>query len=1059
MPTLLSILLVTLTTSGGEMPIFDRPHLDGQLLVRFKAEVPGDLRLQALEHVGGQIEEQYWLVPGLLRVSTDQPLPAAAARLSPWAIYVEPVGLVHAVDTVPDDPHWNDLWGMHQIHAAQAWDDHTGEDGFVVAVIDTGIDYTHGDLVDNLWTNPGEIPGNGLDDDGNGYVDDVHGWDFCNDDSDPWDDHGHGTHCSGTVGAQGDNGTGVVGVNWNCRIAGVKFLCASGSGTIGGAIGAIQYCVANEIRVSNNSWSTNSHAGQALKDAIEAAGDQIGHVFVAAAGNDGHEGADWPCAYDSDNIICVAASRSNEERAGFSQYHAQEVDLAAPGVSILSSTPGGGYGHSSGTSMASPHVAGSAALLASLMPWASVSQIKATLLDTARPVPAWKGLCATGGILDVGAAIDAAFLPPMLILNTPLPEEVEPDQPFAVELSIDPRDDSVVAGTVKLHWRDLSLEGWSSADMKHIGKGIWSAQVPGQACEVESGLYMSCEGETAGLVTFPPAGASQPLTWVIGERSVNWWDDCETDTGWSVESTATDGAWTQAIPGDCDDGGPAADFDGSGACWMTGAACNEDVDEGWTMLVSPELIMSGLEAPALSYARWFSNSTGAAPGTDAFTVQVSADNGAWQTLEVVGPLGSDVHGGWIQVEHDLMDLAQGAQQIRIRFTTSDLGPTTQSTVEAAIDALAVTSTVCENPVWGACCIGEDCSNSILLEDCLALGGTLHPQSTCVNVLCGGAQEGACCLGDDCAFLSIDDCFAAGGAFVSVDATCPDVVCDDGIDLPMVSRSIGDALLEGGGESWTRDIYVVIDPGGRIDAVAGTSSHGKMLSSSGTFHQDPFGGPTSMSINPALFKSFPDLRWDSRVTIGSLDASGTPFAENALQVLGMDFDAFEAGGDLVSTDGAWFVLPIDEQGEALEIVADDCTIVHAVPIARLTMLDRADVVTFEGWVQGRTLDGDVFDDVARIELTFSPHSDCNGNEVQDACDIALGSSSDLDGDGVPDECQGACPGDADGDNDTDINDVLMVISWFMTSHAQADVDGSGIVDIDDLLQVIAFFGSC
>jgi hypothetical protein len=196
-----------------------------------------------------------------------------------------------------------------------------------------------------------------------------------------------------------------------------------------------------------------------------------------------------------------------------------------------------------------------------------------------------------------------------------------------------------------------------------------------------------------------------------------------------------------------------------------------------------------------------------------------------------------------------------------------------------------------------------------------------------------------------------------------------------------------------------------------------------------------------------------------VTIGAIDVTGAPFPENTLQDVGIDWTNFENGDALVVNDGAWFVLPLDEQGEAELIMADDCSMVHAVRVARLTMLDTNDVVTFEAWIQGRDAADVVFDDPARIEAGYEPVEDCNLNGVSDACDIAYGTSEDLDSDGVPDECQSGCQGDADGDGDSDIDDILAIISAFETGAGPADVNGDGFVDIDDLLQVISFFNSC
>ena len=239
----------------------------------------------------------------------------------------------------------------------------------VVAVIDSGMQLNHGDLAGNLWTNPGEIAGNGIDDDDDGYVDDVHGWDFVGDDNLPNDDFGHGTHVAGTLAAVGNNGIGVVGVAYSSRIMPLRVLDGSGQGYVSDAVRAIDFATRHGVRVSNNSWGYTGAASQVLYDAIQAAG-AAGQLVVTAAGNSSADIdaiPEYPAAYDLPNIISVAATTQDDHLAVFSNYGAAGVDVAAPGEHILSTLPGG-YGFADGTSMASPHVAGVAALLLAAHP-------------------------------------------------------------------------------------------------------------------------------------------------------------------------------------------------------------------------------------------------------------------------------------------------------------------------------------------------------------------------------------------------------------------------------------------------------------------------------------------------------------------------------------------------------------------------------------------------------------------------------------------------------------------------------------------------------------------
>jgi hypothetical protein len=363
---------------------------------------------------------------------------------------------------------------------------------------------------------------------------------------------------------------------------------------------------------------------------------------------------------------------------------------------------------------------------------------------------------------------------------------------------------------------------------------------------------------------------------------------------------------------------------------------------------------------------------------------------------------------------------------------------------------------------GACCIDENCSIQTS-GDCSTFGGEYHGDGTnCGNVDCGTSEPlGACCIDEDCTLSSASDCSLFGGDYQGDGSACADVDCSGGGpgDDTMVSATVGSGLVSGEPGSFTIDLFVIVGEGARLDAVAGTGADIKMLACSGDFYQNSYGGPTSRDVNPNFYPIEPDLEWDSRVTIGAIDSSGNPFPENVLQEIGIDWDEFENGGDMVTDNGTWFVLPVDAQGEAEMIVADDCSTQYAVRIARLTTLDMSDVITFEGIVQGRDANGDLYNYVASIEAGYTPYNDCNDNGTNDSCDIANGSSADDNGNGIPDECENTCPGDADGDGDSDVDDVLIVIANFGGGAGQGDVDGNGVVDVDDLLQVISWFGGC
>jgi len=378
-------------------------------------------------------------VPGLyviqVNAETNVETALAAYLQDPGVIYAERDYVVQA-DRIPNDPLFNQLWGLNNtgqtggtpdadIDAPEAWDVSTGGisnsgRGPVIAVIDTGVDYTHPDLAANIWTNPNEIPNNGLDDDGNGYVDDVRGWDFVNNDNDPMDDNDHGTHVAGTIAAVGDNGIGVVGVNWKAQIMPLKFLDSLGFGSISDAVLAVDYSVRMGAVVSNNSWGGRANS-QALLNAIDRA-RAAGQVFVAAAGNrasNNDSTPHYPSNYDLDNIIAVAATDDNDQLASFSNFGQRTVDLAAPGVNILSTLPGNTYGSFSGTSMATPHVAGVAALLRDFKPNMSYRAIIDAILRSVDVVPALAGRVSTGGRLNANKAL--AIIQPASVLQVSLP--------------------------------------------------------------------------------------------------------------------------------------------------------------------------------------------------------------------------------------------------------------------------------------------------------------------------------------------------------------------------------------------------------------------------------------------------------------------------------------------------------------------------------------------------------------------------------------------------------------------------------------------------------------
>ncbi len=399
--------------SGGVYTLPEGVELaEDRLLVRFRKGVTRAAKASARAAADAELAEAFELVPGLelLEVGPGENVLDVVAELErdPRVEYAQPDLLYELQATTPNDPRLGEQWALEAIRAPEAWDRGTGSPSVVVAVLDTGIALGHEDLAANLWVNPGEIAGNGIDDDGNGYVDDVHGWNFLSSGA-PHDDVGHGSHVAGIVGAAGDNATGISGVNWSVGIMPLK-ICQQFC-SLSAEVAALEYAVEKGAKVVNASFGGFYGGTAAEEDAIAAAG-AAGVLYVAAAGNDANDNdvrAVHPAGYDLPNIVSVAATTSEETLATFSNYGATSVDLAAPGHEILSTVPGG-YESFSGTSMAAPHVAGGAALLWSQNPTWTLAEIRSRLLATARPVDDLAGKVSSCGQLDLAAAADPAVV-------------------------------------------------------------------------------------------------------------------------------------------------------------------------------------------------------------------------------------------------------------------------------------------------------------------------------------------------------------------------------------------------------------------------------------------------------------------------------------------------------------------------------------------------------------------------------------------------------------------------------------------------------------------------
>lgn len=304
--------------------------------------------------------------------------------VSPYIIYAEP-DYIEEMHLVSNDPLYKYLWGIQKINTPLAWNYTTGSSEVVVGVIDTGIDYSHQDITENMWISPNEKL--------------LYGWNFADNNDNSIDTDGHGSHVAGTIGAVGNNGIGITGVCWNVRVASLKFGL-----DIASAIAAIDFANSFNIQILNASWGGRAYS-YSLKYAIE----HYNGLFIASAGNNGTNNdikPIYPASYDSDNIISVAATDPYDTLARFSNYGVESVDIAAPGTDILSLDLDGGYSPLNGTSMAAPHVAGVAALLKSYLPSISTSSLKNIILSSVNRNINLEGKILTGGLLDVNAMFE-----------------------------------------------------------------------------------------------------------------------------------------------------------------------------------------------------------------------------------------------------------------------------------------------------------------------------------------------------------------------------------------------------------------------------------------------------------------------------------------------------------------------------------------------------------------------------------------------------------------------------------------------------------------------------
>jgi len=560
--------------ASSEQPKSSKPrgpaYVPGELLVKYRPSMGAALAGYFRTHWGVS-NIRTFKSTGVRHVRLPEDMTVEDAlevfEMDPDVLYVEP-NYIRRACLMPNDPDFDILWGLHNtgqtggthdadIGCPDAWGTQTGSSNVVIAVIDTGVDLDHEDIIDNIWKNTSEDwvagnPGyNGLDDDGNSKIDDYYGWDFVNGDNNPDDDNAenyHGTHVSGTIGARGDNSLGITGVSWSASIMSIKTLDANGDGSVAAEIEAIDYAINNGAKIINASFG-GPQFSQSEFNAVKTARD-AGVLFVAAAGNDVSDNdlfPFYPASHELDNIISVAATDHDDNLAPFSNYGATSVHVAAPGIYIYSTKAGDTYQYLSGTSMAAPHVSGLAALILAEDDSLTYRQIKDRILNGVDVISSLNGKALLSGRINANSSI-----------NTSVSEPVGPSQ-----LATDP----LSSNHIDLSWSDnsstesgfkIERKAESEATFTHVatvGADVESYGNTGLS-EATTYYYRVTAFNSAGnsdysndvFATTYPAAPSVLLATAASTSQIDlsWTDNSSGESGFKIEKkTGSGGPYTQ----------------------------------------------------------------------------------------------------------------------------------------------------------------------------------------------------------------------------------------------------------------------------------------------------------------------------------------------------------------------------------------------------------------------------------------------------------------------------------------------------------------------------------
>ena len=590
--------------------------------------------------------------------------------------YVEPDWICYPVGC-PNDSQFGQQWQHTVMESCNGWDTETGDPNIVVAICDTGIETSHPDLqlhrreafnaVTATWESNG------------GQINPV---------------HPHGTNVTGCAGANGNNGQGVAGVCWNIGHRMMRVSDdSSGSSALSTLTLAARTAAEAGDRVANVSYSG---VASGTVDSTGAYMRSLGALLVWSGGNS----AENHTFSRDDNVLIVGASDSSDNKTSWSAY-GNGIDFLAPGSGVRTTSTGGGYSNVSGTSFSAPITAGLCALVWSANPGLSPQEVEDIIRTTCDDLGA-PGVDSTNGYgrINVRRAVEQAAQGVNIGLLDEALVSLDPAGGETIRFQVSAGSTSPVSGTGQFLLNTGS--GWFSGPCSETSPGIYTATFPAIACGTDVDYYFSVD-DNQGQTFFEPGGAPASSFSATSEIVVVAVDDqVESSAGWTAgigSDTATTGQWTFGNPIGTD-AQPENDHTPSGAnCFFTGQGSNggslgeNDVDGGVTTLLSPVMDLSGLSDPTVSYWRWYSNSAGASPNADTFTVDISDDGGSsWTTVEVVGPTGNQVNGGWIQHQFQAANLVSLTSQVRLRFIASDLG--SGSIVEAAVDDLRVVDVDC-----------------------------------------------------------------------------------------------------------------------------------------------------------------------------------------------------------------------------------------------------------------------------------------------------------------------------------------------------------------------------